>query len=79
MIKHEEVMANLKEIAENITSKQWQKLTSKIEKIRGYITEQEKKDEIIEGVKEILALNYSYQEIGVKISRLFKRIEEETK
>jgi hypothetical protein len=72
-------MANLKEIAENITSKQWQKLTSKIEKIRGYITEQEKKDEIIEGVKEILALNYSYQEIGVKISRLFKRIEEETK
>ncbi|MDY0389206.1 MAG: hypothetical protein RBT65_19220 [Methanolobus sp.] len=40
---------------------------------------QEKKDKFIENIQEILAVNYSYQEIGIKISRLFKRFEEEMK
>ena len=47
MIKHKEAMKDLTEIAESITSKQWQKLTSKIEGIRGYIDEQEKKDKLL--------------------------------
>lgn len=48
-------------------------------RIDEYITEQEKKDVFIENVKDILAFNYSYQEIGIKISKLFKQLEEEMK
>lgn len=36
------------------------------------LTEQEKKDELLNKIKDILALNFSYQEIGIKIARLFK-------
>lgn len=46
-ITHEEALKDLREIAENITSKQWQKLTSKIEHIRNYITQQEKVNELM--------------------------------
>lgn len=41
-------------------------------KEKGKIEQQEKKDELLTKIKDILALNYSYQEIGIKIERLFK-------
>lgn len=39
-IEHKEALENLRFIAENITQKQWQKLTGKIENIRKYISQQ---------------------------------------
>ena len=67
MIKHEEIRKIILFVPEDEI------------KLQTYIKQQEKKDEIIENIKDILALNYSYQEIGIKISRLFKSLEEEMK
>ena len=39
---YEEVLLKLKEIAENLTRKQWLELTSNIELIRNYLQQQEK-------------------------------------
>ena len=40
--------------------------------LQTYINEQQKKDELLNKIKDILALNFSYQEIGIKIARLFR-------
>ena len=37
----------------------------------------EKKDELLTKIKDILALNFSYQEIGIKIKRLFSEEKDE--
>ena len=88
MIKHEEMKKELDTIynkpfdilkLDNAPLSAVPQFANFLKKIYQYITEQEKKDELLENVKDILALNYSYQEIGIKISKLFKQLEEELK
>jgi uncharacterized protein (UPF0305 family) len=40
------------------------------------LEQQEKKDELLTKIKDILALNFSYQEIGIKIQRLFREAQD---
>lgn len=79
MIKSGEAMADLREIAESITSKQWQKLTPKIERIRGYISEQEKKDELLELYRESYKTSDNEIEKLLELDKQIKSLEEELK
>jgi hypothetical protein len=69
---------NIKEIRELVNRKYFTNGNAK-RYLNKFLDQQEKKDELLENVKDILALNYSYQEIGIKISKLFKQLEEELK